>query len=480
MHRIKLFLQSSMKGVKSFYRNHPRQFALAAILFVMTSASVVFVSLRIYQNLGYVLGSVAIVAILLPESLRDRIIGGICGEDNSEKYPTLIGYNGSRFVPEKVEDEFKRLESVFSSWYFTDAEVSPNHVQFHFVVYSDTPDESKKNFSQLLQAIAEKVLRHQFSQFLLHYPDYAALTDVQYQAPYLSITYARNEKGREELLNLKEQYRRMKYEEHHPETSDSLIMENWDDTPDAASGMIPYGYDLQKFEEYSVKQPIWLPLESHPHALVVGSSGSGKSKALVYLLGKLLQAHPGIDLWLCDFKNSEDFAFLDGHPHYYTGNQCYLGITDYYKAFTEARQAGQISCRHILIFDEYPSCVLYFQSKDKQEKTKKASEILSAVSEILMLGRGINYGIWTVCQRASASIFPEGSRDNYMVSLSLGRMSKEQKGMLFPGEEIPDRICRPGEGVLLADGYPLQIVKFPLVQDTESWERHIKSILGVE
>ena len=56
-------------------------------------------------------------------------------------------------------------------------------------------------------------------------------------------------------------------------------------------------------------------------------------------------------------------------------------------------------------------------------------------------------------------------------------MSKEQKGMLFSGEDIPDKVYRRGEGILLADGYPLQEIAFPRIRNVVDWKRHIKDIL---
>lgn len=64
---------------------------------------------------------------------------------------------------------------------------------------------------------------------------------------------------------------------------------------------------------------------------------------------------------------------------------------------------------------------------DKQNKEKRAADVMNAVSEILMLGRGLHYGIWIVTQRADAALFANGSRDNFMCILALGRLSKEQK-----------------------------------------------------
>lgn len=102
---------------------------------------------------------------------------------------------------------------------------------------------------------------------------------------------------------------------------------------------------------------------------------------------------------------------------------------------------------------------------------------MGAVSEILMLGRGIRFGIWIVTQRADASLFANGARDNFMVVLGLGRMSREQKGVVFSGEEIPDKTYRQGEGCLLADGCPLYEVAYPRIRNTVDWKRHIKEIL---
>lgn len=224
-------------------------------------------------------------------------------------------------------------------------------------------------------------------------------------------------------------------------------------------------------------KPITLDVATHCHALITGSSGSGKSYALLYLLGNLLKSVPDITVYFCDFKNSADFSFLYGYPHYYSGNSCYEGILDFYDAFCSARIDADCTVRHLLIFDEYPAFINYLAAKDKLDKTKKSSEVLSAVSEILMLGRGIHYGIWIVTQRADSTLFANGARDNFMIFLGLGRMSKEQKGMIFSGEEIPDKIYHTGEGVLLADGYSLQEVTFPRIRNIVDWKKHIKSLL---
>ena len=238
-----------------------------------------------------------------------------------------------------------------------------------------------------------------------------------------------------------------------------------------------YGYDMGIFTETGLKIPIQLNLSEHCNLLLTGCSGSGKSYALLYLLGSVLKSNEDIEIFFCDFKNSYDFSFLEDYPHYYSGDNCYDGITEYYRVFCSARQQREFTKKHLLICDEYPALVNYLQGQDKLNKTKYASEVLSAISELLCLGRGIQFYTWIVTQRADNSLFANGARDNFMVIIGLGRLSKEQKSMLFSGEELPERIYKKGEGILLADGYPLREVKFPFIRNIDDWKKHIHAIL---
>ena len=238
-----------------------------------------------------------------------------------------------------------------------------------------------------------------------------------------------------------------------------------------------YGYNMGIFTETGLKIPIQLDLSDHCNLLLTGCSGSGKSYALLYLLGSVLKSNEDIEIFFCDFKNSYDFSFLEDYPHYYSGDNCYDGITEYYRVFCSARQQREFTKKHLLICDEYPALVNYLQGQDKLNKTKYASEVLSAISELLCLGRGIQFYTWIVTQRADNSLFANGARDNFMLVIGLGRLSTEQKGMLFSGEELPERIYKKGEGILLADGYPLREVKFPFIRNIDDWKKHIHAIL---
>lgn len=224
--------------------------------------------------------------------------------------------------------------------------------------------------------------------------------------------------------------------------------------------------------------PIKLNIQDYCHILLTGSTGSGKSYALMFLIGCLLKDSPETELFICDFKNSDDFRFLKDYPLYFSGEHCYEGVMEYYGRFTETREKGNIAKRRILIFDEYPAYLFYQSMKDKDNKTKYSSDITNAIATILMLGRGLKHGVWIVTQRADANLFHNnGSRDNFQCLIGLGRLSKEQKGMIFTGEEIPNEPMQRGEGYLLADGHELKKVKYPLIKDINDWKWHIYDIL---
>jgi energy-coupling factor transporter ATP-binding protein EcfA2 len=241
---------------------------------------------------------------------------------------------------------------------------------------------------------------------------------------------------------------------------------------------IIWGYDLEIYKETGLVIPINNEICTHPSLLLTGSSGFGKSYALLWLMGQLLKNNSNIKIYFCDFKN-EDFIFLEDYPYYFAGNSCYDGVIKYYNMFSQVREHNEISkeenIRHLLIFDEYPSCINYFQMQDKRNKTKYSNEMLSAVCEILMLGRGTGkgFGVWIVTQRPDASLFLNGCRDNFMSVIGLGRMSKEHTAMIFHSEEIPDYIFKRGEGLILSDGSSLRMVKYPRINDLHDWQEHI-------
>lgn len=387
----------------------------------------------------------------------------------SVEYPTHIGLNGNNLDESMVEKECGDLIELFKFCRCVRCTVQPNFYGYYFSVI--VPENLS---NELLERVSEKCL----AEHMRLYPhpgnrDAADLVLTRLFKDHLEVYTARNEAGVQMIVEERQKMRRIELIEAKRREEGSAVIEEVWEKPD--SNRMVWAYDRATAYGFQMKLPVESGIDSHPHALLTGSSGSGKSVALLFLLGKRLQADPDTCVYVCDFKNSSDFRFLakSNYPYYFAGDDSFRGITKFYERFNAARQSGETGRRFLLVFDEYPAFISRLQMQDKQEKTKKAAEVLNMVSEILMLGRGIGYGVWIVTQRADASLFSGGSRDNFMVLLALGRLSREQKGMLFSGEELPDRVYQPGEGVILLDGREVEEVKLPWITDMLGWKKQI-------
>ena len=391
-----------------------------------------------------------------------------------EEYPTHLGLNGNVLDEVTVEKECTDLIALFKFCRCVSCKIQPSFYAYYFsVILPENISNEDESYKELVQKVAEKnVAEHMRLYGNPGSKDAADLVLTRLFKDHLEVYTARNEAGVQMIADERKKMRRELIEAKRREEGSVVIEEVWEKSD---NNRMVWAYDRDIAYDFQMKLPVESELDSHVHSLITGSSGSGKSVALLFLLGKRLQADPDTCIYVCDFKNSADFRFLakSNYPYYFAGNDCMSGVKKFYERFNAARQSGETGRRFLLVFDEYPAFISRLQMQDKQEKTKKAGEVLNMISEILMLGRGIGYGVWIVTQRADASLFSGGSRDNFMVLLALGRLSREQKGMLFSGEELPDRVYQPGEGVILLDGREVKEVKIPWITDMMGWKKQI-------
>jgi hypothetical protein len=213
--------------------------------------------------------------------------------------------------------------------------------------------------------------------------------------------------------------------------------------------------------------PFSLDLRKYPHILVCGKSGSGKGILILYCINSVLQSNE-FALYIGDPKNSGDFEGLA--DHYSVGEEVANLITAVYERYIQIKK-DKTGERILLIVDEYPSFILNLENLDK----KKAAVIKNMIAELLMQGRSLPGGgsvaVWLVAQRMDALYLPSGSRMNAMVSVGLGRLDAQSKAMLFPGEELPEYEPTTGTGLILADGYPLRILKVPEIDNLERFRK---------
>ena len=91
-----------------------------------------------------------------------------------------------------------------------------------------------------------------------------------------------------------------------------------------------------------IKSPVWWDYRKHPHILVLGNTGSGKSTFIRVLLTRIVKAVPDAKNWYCCYKN-EAAEFLSGCPRFWGYAQVFKGIAEFEKVF-EQRLAGDPRC----------------------------------------------------------------------------------------------------------------------------------------
>lgn len=238
--------------------------------------------------------------------------------------------------------------------------------------------------------------------------------------------------------------------------------------------MIKIGYDLDRWTQEGNRQPISVNLEKNPHWLICGNSGSGKSYLLLMLLRNLLVEYgTNIKLWFCDFKSSDDFAFMREYSHYYTGDDCSEGVDNFYAEYQRVKNGEvQDGIIRLLLFDEWAGFQVWETQKDKKVAEKYKRYLL----EILLMGRSMQCGVWIIMQRNDAKYID--GREQFFVTIVLGKMSREMKQMILQGDEIEQKpFYSCGEGIVRKDELGTRFLKVPRLRNVTNVQRQIRDCL---
>lgn len=240
------------------------------------------------------------------------------------------------------------------------------------------------------------------------------------------------------------------------------------------------GYDLDRWRLFGEKVPITIDLspKTNSHMLLCGMSGAGKSYLENQIMTKLALAEPDGDIYCGDYKQEDSYAYLRQCRRYY-GYKDTLAALDIVHGRLLARQSGEDTSRNpvTLIWDEYVAQMLALMSEDRQA----AATTMSAVSETLMLGRGLGpIRLITSCQRPDSIVYPAGSRLNYGVVVVLGAAVRSIYEMLLPDfmDEVKGRHFGRGEGVALLQGSELHFIKVGAVSNPRRMEEICIKALG--
>ena len=212
------------------------------------------------------------------------------------------------------------------------------------------------------------------------------------------------------------------------------------------------GYDRNDWKQFQIKNPVNIVLAKKTNSiLVTGVSGSGKSLSALFFVWQLLHNRESI-VYIADYKAGEEYEAFEGSPSYASGEQVFDMIESFYQFFTEVRtNRKRLKTHYTLFIEECFGLLTYAESRDKKMKSK----LLSMVGEILAVGRGLNIGVIIALQRADASLFSSGAREQFQCVCSFGRCSAEQFRMLGFNAELdsnPSINYKAGEALVLIDG----------------------------
>lgn len=240
------------------------------------------------------------------------------------------------------------------------------------------------------------------------------------------------------------------------------------------------GFLLQDYLETGIKVPVTIKLAKQTSSiLIAGKSGSGKSKCSQWYIHNMLENRESL-VYLADYKAGEEYELLEGSNSYASGSDAVKMIEDFYEFFTEVRKNRiRLDTHYTLFIEEWLGLLTYSETISKKLK----SELQAKVGEILAVSRGLNLGVILCVQRADASNFTLGSREQFQAILSFGRCSSEQFKMLgFSGDLKVDFNStlnfKPGQSLALIDGQEnVKQIIVPLIKNPNVMLKNIKYYL---
>ena len=199
--------------------------------------------------------------------------------------------------------------------------------------------------------------------------------------------------------------------------------------------------------------------------LLVGITGSGKSYALMGLIGQLLNWPVPPVMYYADPKGS-DIAVLGGSLAPERTADDIDGIIDLLRQFYAAMMERKAEMRdklngklgsdftdfrlpaYIFLFDEFAA----FQASSSRDK-KRRDEVEELMRNVILMGRQLGFFVWIAMQKSDSSDIPTAIRDNLPWKICLGNAPSTTLMTIFGhAADLPSRHWGKGQGLVYCDG----------------------------
>lgn len=139
-------------------------------------------------------------------------------------YPTIVGYDGYRVVPEFVDSEFQTVRNNFAVCYCSNFCLNPDYIQYRFNIQRKLNSPADEELEPLIQKQAEEVVVKTMRLYDFYLPA-EPLTVIELRHEVLLVAFARNEEGVRQLDRVKHSIRRRKYSA--VQSDNSSMTEDW-------------------------------------------------------------------------------------------------------------------------------------------------------------------------------------------------------------------------------------------------------------
>lgn len=228
---------------------------------------------------------------------------------------------------------------------------------------------------------------------------------------------------------------------------------------------LPIVCGMNKYNQYVIYD-----MTEHPHLLIAGTTGSGKSTQIRALLTTLIQhkSPNELHLYLCDLKKSE-FHLFQKIKHVqntvYTANSLYPILV---KLKKEMQKRGELlnkhECTHI---DQLPKKLPYILlCIDEYPLLQTEKEILSIIEEISSIGRTNGVFLLLSMQRPDAKVLEGKIKNNLTVTMGFRCKNAINANVMdTPGAE---KIPKIAKGRMILNFDSLETIQAPFLAEDKA------------